>query len=113
MGSVGAPSDDDELNINPPAPCQIGKRPPAPKHQNPKENRPVITRESHSAFNKAPLDVQGRGRYSFRCFRSACFGLFLAGFGLFWAIFAHWGGLGAHLDARRGALLTALADVPN
>ena len=57
--------------------------------------------------------IQGRGRYSFRCFRSACFGLFLAGFGLFWAIFAHWGGLGAHLDARRGALLTALADVPN
>ena len=24
-------SDDDELNINPPTPCQIGKRPPAPK----------------------------------------------------------------------------------
>ena len=24
-------NDDDELNINPPAPCQIGKRPPAPK----------------------------------------------------------------------------------
>ena len=23
--------DDDELNINPPTPCQIGKRPPAPK----------------------------------------------------------------------------------
>ena len=28
--------------------------------------------------------------------------------GLFWANFAHWGELGAHLDVRRGALLTAL-----
>ena len=35
-------NDDDELNINPPTPCQIGKRPPAPK---PKENWPAI-RES-------------------------------------------------------------------
>ena len=34
--------DDDELNINPPTPCQIGKRPPAPK---PKENWPAF-RES-------------------------------------------------------------------
>jgi hypothetical protein len=24
---------DDELNINPPTPCQIGKRPPEPKTQ--------------------------------------------------------------------------------
>ena len=65
-------------------------------------------RVASSAANKAPLDVQGRGRYSFRCFRRACFGLFLAGFGLFLANFAHWGDLGAHLDVRRGALLTAL-----
>ena len=34
--------DDDELNINPPTPCQICKRPPAPK---PKENWPAF-RES-------------------------------------------------------------------
>ena len=34
--------DDDELNINPPTPFQIGKRPPAPK---PKENWPAV-RES-------------------------------------------------------------------
>ena len=27
----GAPHDDGELNTNPPTPCQIGKRPPAPK----------------------------------------------------------------------------------
>ena len=44
-----------------------------------------------SAFYKAPLDVQGRGRYSFRCFRSAYFGLFLAGFGLFWGYFRSFG----------------------
>ena len=36
------PDDDDELNINPPTPCQIGKRPPAPK---PKGNWPAF-RES-------------------------------------------------------------------
>ena len=54
----------------------------------------------YSAVNKAPLDVQGRGRYSFRFFRRAFFGLFLAGFGLFLASFAHWGGLGAHLGER-------------
>ena len=29
--SMARSTDDDELNINPPAPCQIGKRPPAPK----------------------------------------------------------------------------------
>ena len=37
-----AADDDDELNTNPPTPCQIGKRPPAPK---PKENWPAF-RES-------------------------------------------------------------------
>ena len=72
--------------------------------------RPRTQRKPPSAANKAPLDVQGRGRYPFRCFRRACFGLFLAGFGLFLANFAHWWGeLGAHLDVRRGALLTALS----
>ena len=30
LGCVGL-DDDDELNISPPTPCQIGKRPPAPK----------------------------------------------------------------------------------
>ena len=30
-GRRGGGADDDELNINPPTPCQIGKRPPAPK----------------------------------------------------------------------------------
>ena len=47
-----------------------------------------------SAANKAPLDVQGRGRYSFRWCRRACFGLFLADFGLFLANFRSLGGGG-------------------
>ena len=61
-----------------------------------------------SAANKAPLDVQGRGRYSFRWCRRACFGLFLAGFGLFLANFRSLGGLGAHLDVRHWPLFAAL-----
>ena len=41
--ALGGVDDDYELNTNPPTPCQIGKRPP--EHQNPKDNRPAI-RES-------------------------------------------------------------------
>ena len=48
------------------------------------------------------------GGTHFAVYGGPVFGLFLAGFGLFWANFAHWGELGAHLDVRRGALLTAL-----
>ena len=39
-----ADDDDDELDINHPTPCQIGKRPPAPNTQK-RINRPAI-RES-------------------------------------------------------------------
>ena len=44
----------------------------------------------------SPGDVQGRGRYSFRWCRRACFGLFFGWFWwpVFWPIFAHWGDWG-------------------
>ena len=42
--------DDDELNINPPTPCQIGKRPPAPK---PKEKWPAF-REAGNPHSTRP-----------------------------------------------------------
>ena len=61
-----------------------------------------------SAANKAPLDVQGRRWLSNGLRLEVRFGLFLADFGLFLANFRSLGGLGAHLDVRRGALLTAL-----
>ena len=64
----------------------------------------------NSAANKAPLDVQGRGRYSFRWCRRACFGLFLADFGLFLANFRSLGGVGAHLDVRHWPLFAALRE---
>jgi hypothetical protein len=51
--SDGRVSDDDELNINPPTPCQIGKRPPAPK---PKENWPAF-RESQE--KRLELECEG------------------------------------------------------
>ena len=35
-------NDDDELNINPPTPCQIGKRPSAPRKPKGKPGRPFV-----------------------------------------------------------------------
>ena len=46
--------DDDELNINPPTPCQIGKRPPASK---PKENWPAFRASGSRRCTQKSLSV--------------------------------------------------------
>ena len=57
VGKFSGAVDDDELVINPPTPCQIGKRPPAPKTR---RKRPAI-RESQ--VEGAPLNrPPGTGR---------------------------------------------------
>ena len=70
--------------------------------------RSATTPPVASAANKAPLDVQGRGRYSFRWCRRACLACFWLVLACFWPIFAHWGVGGSFEDVRHWPLFAAL-----
>ena len=56
-GDARSIDDDDELNINPPTPCQIGKRPPAPKPADCRHRAVVVVVRRALRDTAMPSDV--------------------------------------------------------